>query len=112
MVVLENRLASTGVLLEGNKLSTKSIAPKVIDIKGKQPIGYYIDLAKQQPGKKLAFIHKRTRAPRMGITYDGNKVKISSGGPAMESKYIKGGKLNQAYIDKIYSSRISTWWWV
>ena len=39
----------------------------------------------------------------MGIAYDGNKVKISSGGPAMESNYMKGGKLNQAYIDKIYS---------
>jgi len=39
----------------------------------------------------------------MGITYDGSKVKISSRRPAMESNYIKEGKLNKAYIDKIYS---------
>jgi len=88
---------------EGNKLSTKSIAPEVIDIEGKQPIDYYIDLAKKQPGKKLAFISKRNGTPYMGITYDGSKVKISSGGLAMDMNYIKGGKLNQAYIDKIYS---------
>ena len=88
---------------EDNKFGTKSIAPEVIDIKGKQPIGYYIDLAKQQPGKKLAFISKRTGTPRMGITYDGRKVMISSGGPAMELNYLKEGKLNRAYIDKIYS---------
>ena len=39
----------------------------------------------------------------MGIMYDGNKVMISSGGPAMELNYLKEGKLNKAYIDKIYS---------
>jgi len=77
--------------------------PEVIDVEGKQTIDYYINLAKQQPGKKLAFIHKRTKAPYLGITYDGNKVMISSGKPAMELNYLKEGKLNRAYIDKIYS---------
>ena len=44
-------------------LGKSFLSPEVIDIQGKQPIDYYIDLAKQQPGKKLAFIHKRTRSP-------------------------------------------------
>ena len=77
--------------------------PEIIDVEGKQTIDYYINLAKQQPGKKLAFIHKNTKSPYLGITYDGNKVMISSGTPAMELNYLKEGKLNRAYIDKIYS---------
>ena len=84
-------------------LGKPSLPPEVIDIEGKQPIDYYIGLAKQQPGKKFVFISKKTGAPYMGITYDGSKVKISSGGPAMEMNYLKEGKLNKAYIDKIYS---------
>ena len=59
--------------------------PEVIDIEGKETIDHYIDLAKKQPGKKLAIIFKKKGAPLMGIKYDGSKVKISSGGPAMES---------------------------
>ena len=87
---------------EGKKLSIEP-SSDIIDVEGKQTIDYYIDLAKQQPGKKLAFIHKTTKAPRFGITYDGNKVMISSGKPAMELNYLKEGKLNREYIDKIYS---------
>ena len=77
--------------------------PEIIDVEEKQPIDYYIDLAKQQPGKKLAIIYKGTSAPRMGITYDGSKVKISSGGLAMEPNYAKEGVLKKTMIDKIYS---------
>ena len=77
--------------------------PEIIDVEEKQPIDYYIDLAKQQPGKKLAIIYKGTGAPRMGITYDGSKVKISSGGLAMEPNYAKEGVLKKTMIDKIYS---------
>ena len=39
----------------------------------------------------------------MGIKFEGGKVKMRSGGSAMESNYIKKGVLNKAYIDKIYS---------
>ena len=60
--------------------------PEMIEIEDKETIDYYIDLAKGQPGKKLAFISKKTGVPFMGIKYDGSKVKISSGGPAMEPK--------------------------
>ena len=77
--------------------------PEMIDVEEEQPIDYYINLAKQQPGKKLAFIYKGTRTPRMGITYDGSKVKISSGAPAMEPNYVKDGNLKKTLIDKIYS---------
>ena len=40
----------------------------------------------------------------MGITYDGNKVKLSSGKPAMELNYLKEGLLNHDYVDWIYFS--------
>ena len=57
--------------------------PEMIDVRGEQTIDYYIDLAKQQPGKRLAIISEKTGTPLMGIKYDGSKVKISSGGPAI-----------------------------
>ena len=57
--------------------------------------------AKKKPGKKLAFISKKTGAPLMGIKYDGSKVKISSGGLAMEPNYIKEGVLKKTLVDKI-----------
>jgi len=39
----------------------------------------------------------------MGIKYDGSKVRISSGGLAIEPNYIKEGVLKKTLIDKIYS---------
>ena len=77
--------------------------PEIIDVEDKESIDYYIDLAKGQPGKKLAIISKKTGAPLMGIKYDGSKVKISSGVPAMKPRYIKEGVLKKTLIDKIYS---------
>ena len=66
----------------------ESLSPEIIDVEDKESINYYIDLAKQQPGKKLAIISKKTGTPLMGIKYDGSKVKISSGGLAMESNFL------------------------
>jgi len=42
-------------------LGKPSLSLEVIDVEGKQPIDYYIDLAKEQPGKKLAFISRKQR---------------------------------------------------
>ena len=39
----------------------------MIEIEDKESIDYYIDLAKGQPGKKLAIISKKTGTPLMGI---------------------------------------------
>ena len=37
----------------------KSLSPEMIEIEDKELIDYYIDLAKGQPGKKLAIISKK-----------------------------------------------------
>ena len=76
--------------------------PETIEIEEKQPIDYYIDLAKQQPGKKIAVVYGKTGVPRIGLMYDGNKVEMSGGLPAMEPDFIKEGNLKKT-IDKIYS---------
>ena len=43
--------------------------PEMIKVEDKESIDYYIDLAKGQPGKKLAIISKKTGAPH------GNKIR-------------------------------------
>ena len=51
-------LPSASKAMMSYPLGKPSLSPEVIDIEGEQPIDYYINLAKQQPGKKLALSTK------------------------------------------------------
>ena len=46
------------------------LEPEMIEIEDKESIDYYIDLAKGQPGKKLAIISKKNRD-----SFYGNKIR-------------------------------------